>query len=87
MWKTKGSLLLKGQDSRCLAETALKLNVLRLGPSVNVINDRGILDQYSEVLTGFGKLKNFQLKVPLDETVSPVVQTVLRIPYQLRDEL
>ena len=68
-------------------DTALKLNVLRLDPSVNVINDRGILDQYPEVITGFGKLKNFQLKVPLDRTVSPVVQTVRRIPYQLRDKL
>ena len=51
-------------------DTALKLNVLRLGQSVNVINDRGILDQYTEVITGFGKLKTFQLKVPPDRTVS-----------------
>ena len=68
-------------------DTALKLNVLKLGPSVNVINDRGILNQYPEVIKGFGKLKNFQLKVPLDRTVTPVVQTVRRIPYQLRDKL
>ena len=68
-------------------DTALKLNVFRLDPSVNVINDTGILDQYPEVSTGFGKLKNFQLKVPLNRTVTPIVQTVHRIPYRLRDKL
>ena len=68
-------------------ETALKLNVLRLGPSINVINDQGILEQYPEVTTFYGKLKNFQLKIPLDDTVTPVVLSVRCVPYQLREKL
>ena len=86
--ENKRFVVIEGAGQSLLGrDTALKLNVLRLGPSVNVINDRGIFYQYLEMITSFGKLKNFQLKVPLDETVIPVVQTVLRIPYQLRDEL
>lgn len=38
-------------------------------------------------MTGLGKLKNFQLKIPLDETVTPSVQSVRHIPHQLRDKL
>ena len=34
-----------------------------------------------------GKLKNFQLRIPIDETVKPVIQPIRRIPYHLREKL
>ena len=37
--------------------------------------------------SGIGKLKDFQLKVPIDPEVPPVAQPIRRVPYHLHDKL
>ena len=66
---------LSGRDS------SMKLGILTLG-QVNHINTDQILGQFPEITNGFGKLKDFQLKIPIDETVKPFIQPMRRVPYQ-----
>ena len=85
--------VIEGKGHACLGhETALKLNVLRIGPNVtNVCHvntlQPSILEEFPEVTEGFGKLKDFKLKIPTDRIVTPVIQSVCRVPYHLGDML
>ena len=36
---------------------------------------------------GFGKMKDFQLIVPIDPKVQPLAQPIRKVPYHLRDKL
>ena len=75
-------------------ETAIALGVLQLGPQINSLQlstdgeNRGpnILDKFPGCCEGIGKLKDFQLKIPIDAEVQPVAQPIRRVPYHLRDE-
>ena len=42
-------------------------------------------EEYKELFQGVGKLTNFQLKIHVDENVTPVAQPVRRIPYSIRE--
>ena len=76
-------------------ETATALGVLQLGPQINSLQlstdgeNRGpnILDKFPGCCEGIGKLKDFQLKIPIDAEVQPVAQPIRRVPYHLRDKL
>ena len=76
-------------------ETAISLEVLKLGAHVNsleVSTDRAkaevsIFEKFPGCCEGIGKLKYFQLKVPIDSVVQPVAQPITRVPYHLRDKL
>lgn len=87
-------IVIQGEGQTLLGrETATDLGLLHIGPFVNsVTGEQGetnadIVDKYPECFTGFGKLKDFQLKIPIDETVQPVVQPMRRIPYSMREPL
>lgn len=43
-----------------------------------------VLDRHNKVFSGMGKLKNFQLKLHIDESITPVQQPVRRLPYHTR---
>ena len=76
-------------------ETAIALGVLQLEPQINSLQlstdgeNRGpnILDKFPGCCEGIGKLKDFQLKIPIDAEVQPVAQPIRRVPYHLRDKL
>ena len=76
-------------------ETAIALGVLQLGPQINSLQlstdgkNRGpsILDKFPGCCEGIGKLKDFQLKIPIDAEVQPVAQPITRVPYHLRAKL
>ena len=76
-------------------ETVIALGVLQLGPQINSLQlstdgeNRGpnILDKFPGCCEGIGKLKDFQLKIPIDAEVQPVAQPIRRVPYHLRDKL
>ncbi|XP_062585167.1 uncharacterized protein LOC134246834 [Saccostrea cucullata] len=72
-------------------DTALKLNMLRLGPElseyVNSISRQDLLHQFRDVFSGLGKLKNFQLEIPIDKTVKPVAQRVRPVPFSMREKI
>ena len=59
-----------------------------MGLLVNSIqNNNEIFTKYPEAFEGLGKLKDFQLKIPIDHKVPPVVQKLRQVPYQLRGKL
>ena len=77
--------VIEGEGQALLGrETATQLNVLRLGEEVGV----NVLKQEDKLcFEGLGKLKDFQLDIPIDESVKPVAQPVRRVPFSLRDKL
>ena len=67
-------------------ETAIALGVLKLEPQINSLQfspDRenrepNILDKFPGCCEGIGKLKDFQLKIPIDAEVQLVAQPIRR---------
>ena len=69
-------------------ETAIALGVLQLGPQINSLQlstdgenrEPNILDKFPGFCEGIGKLKDFQLKIPIDAEEQPVAQPIRRVP-------
>ena len=79
-------------DGRSLLcrETAEKLGLLRLGPShaVNIVNtEADIKEKYKELFNGVGLLRDYELKLNIDDSVKPVAQPVRRIPFGVREKV
>ena len=78
-------------------ETAISLGVLKQGAHVNSLaievstdgakGEASIFEKFPGCCEGIGKLKDFQLIVPIDPQVQPVAQPIRRVPYRLRDKL
>jgi hypothetical protein len=73
---------------------ATQLNLLRIGPpsalntdNVHALNTENVLQQYSGITNGIGKLKNFQVQLHIDPSVSPVAHQHSRVPFHLRDKV
>ncbi|XP_033758102.1 uncharacterized protein K02A2.6-like [Pecten maximus] len=64
--------------------TATKLGILRVG--VNAVMDC-LTSTDEEIFDGVGKLKEYKLKLHIDETVNPVAQRMYRVPYSLRQRV
>ena len=78
--------VLDGEGPALLGKvTAKELGVLKIevphDDGVNEINDR------SQCFEGIGKLKGYKLHLHVDKSVKPVVQSMYRIPYSLRDKV
>ena len=52
--------------------TASKLGLVDVKVN-NVATDSNLIEQYPSVFQGIGKLKNFQVKLHIDETVPPLL--------------
>jgi len=78
----------KGQ-SLLSCETAIQLGVLKIVRNIegDTSNAEAILEEHQDVFEGIGKLKDYQLKIPIDNDVEPVVQATRRVPFNLRDKL
>ena len=84
----KGQALL-GQD------TATQLGVLKItdpnSSTVNVVDEENtcnkLLKTYEKCFQGIGKLRDFQLEMPIDKTVIPATQQHRRIPLSQRAKL
>ena len=88
-------LVSKSKSSGCLLgrSTATKLGILEIH-QVNDINmpsnsDKvsDILNDFPEVTSGLGKLKNTQVKLNIDTTVKPVSQHLRRVPFHIRNKI
>ena len=67
-------------------EASEKLGLLRVGPQVRCVSSKGHpANKYPSLFRGLGKLKDFQLKVPIDSGVTPVAQKVRKIPFSLQE--
>ena len=70
-------------------ERATQLNVLCLGEEVRVIvlKQEDIFDKCKSCFERLGKLKGFQLDIPINQNVNPVAQLMRRVPFSMRDKL
>ena len=68
-------------------KTAVDLGVLQV--INNIENTEMPISKQFPNLFGdkIGKLKDYQLKIPIYHTINPIVQQTRRIPYNLRDKL
>ena len=91
-------IVIEGSGQALLGRaTASDLGVLKLGQNVHTISKsvdikqpQGIAEIFNKFpgcCEGIGKLKGFQLKIPIDDTVEPIAQPMRRVPYHLRDKL
>lgn len=88
-------ILIEGEGQTLVGrKTATQLGILQLGSNIIAIVSKvhgmtkeQIVKKLPECFTEFGKLKDFQLEIPIDESVKPVVQTLRRIPFDLGDQL
>ena len=67
-------------------KTAEKLGMLRVGLAADVYFTGGyakdkLREIYPQAFTGLGKLKSYQLKLNIDESVTHVAQPIRRIPF------
>ncbi|KAK6192673.1 hypothetical protein SNE40_004107 [Patella caerulea] len=83
-------IVIEGEGQALLGKkTALELDVLRLGPRINAVqtDTAGLKAEYEDCFKGFGKLKDFQLTIPINREETPVISSLRRVPYHLRDRL
>ncbi|XP_060583899.1 uncharacterized protein K02A2.6-like, partial [Ruditapes philippinarum] len=92
--------ILKGTGKPLLGhETALKLGLLHIGPlppgKIHSLEPaqiklgqkqttESILSEYDDRFQGLGRIKDFKLKLYIDESVQPVAQNVRRIPFKMK---
>ena len=62
------------------------LNVLKLGPEVNVLTKSEVKQKYPECFEGIGKLKD-QLKILIDPNDKPVAQNPCRVRLSMRKKV
>ena len=68
--------------------TAVELGLLHIGLVNNVVREEEHMkEKFPKLFNGIGKLKDFQLHIPVDSNVEPVVQPLRRVPYSLREKL
>ena len=70
--------------------TAETLKILRVGPChVNNVGElpAKIMEKYDKLCMGIGVLKDYKLKLNIDEIVPSVAQKVRRVPFGLRDKV
>ena len=88
-------LVSKSKSSGCLLgrSTATKLGVSQIH-QVNEIHSpeehkevSSILNNFPEVTSGLGKLKNTQVKLDKDDTIKPVSQHLRRVPFHIRKKI
>ena len=73
-------------------ETAKILNLLHIGPfQVNNVDSGGlescVRENCKALFTGVGRLKGYELKLHIDESMKPVAQPVRRILFGLREKV
>ena len=68
--------------------TATELGVLNILSDVNALEEsEDNSADYVDFFEGLGKLKNFQLKLPINSDIQPICQPLRRISFNLRDRL
>lgn len=80
-------IVIKGKGKALIGyETAWKLEILKIGIECQVAQVE-IKGSKENLFEGIGKLRNYQLKLPIDRNVVPIAQLVRIIPFQLRDKV
>ena len=66
-------------------QTSRELAILKL--EINAMKDETLFRDFPECFKGVGKLKGFQVKLHIDESVKPVAQKLRPPPYGLREKI
>ena len=91
-----GGCLLSAETAEELGLITLHLNQVTTtkptskGAQKTLIGDKRvqrIVDNYSSILQGQGKLQNKQIELIIDKTIKPVAQKQRRIPFHLRGKV
>ena len=97
--KKVNSHLVVTKSGRCLLghETSRALGLLRIGLGVgrefaqcSVVGEylaSALQAKYLKVFVGFGKLKDYKLKLHVDPEVTPIAQKPRRVPFALREKV
>ena len=82
-------VVMNGEGHRLLGrDTAECLGLLHVGPvQINLVNISDVLDRYPELFKGVGLLKNYELGLHVDSSVTPIVQPLRRVPFQLQKKV
>ena len=83
--------VVKGSGGSLLSwKTSQDLGLLK---AVHHVNDSSstrveeLVKEYDELFHGLGKLKGYQVKLHIDESVQPVAQPHRRVPFHVRQQL
>ena len=94
LFKTEFFVMPGSADTLLGKSSSEELGVLKVRVSVNACESRNVTDKkavlktkYPKLFTGLGKLKNFQLKLHADESVTPIVQAMRRIPFSRKQKV
>ena len=66
-------------------QTSEELRILKI--EINTVSHDALLEEYPECFQGVGKLKGFQAKLHIDESVKPIAQKLRPPPFGLRDKI
>ena len=80
-----GFLMVESETSLLGYTTATELGILQTANAVSV--EKNLFQRYPSLFTGLGKMKNVEVKLHIDENVSPAHQTHRRIPFHRRKSL
>ena len=93
-FKTEFFVMPRPADTLLGRSSSEELGVLKVGVSVNACESRNSTDKkvalktkYPKVFTGLEKLKNFQLKLHVDESLTPIAQAMRRIPFSRKQKV
>lgn len=87
--------MVKGSSGSLLSwKTLQDLSLLQTVQQVKLLPSKleegtpsGLLAEYDDLFHGLGKLKNYQIKLHIDEEVTPVAQPHRRVPFNVRKQL
>ncbi|XP_033111303.1 uncharacterized protein LOC117112337 [Anneissia japonica] len=70
-------------------KTSQQLNLIQPTCSVHIVENftDKLINEFSDILCGVGKLKDYQVHLHIDETVIPVAQGTRRVPFHVRKDL
>ena len=68
-------------------KTAMKLDVLRLGPQVNDVSTPDLIDKYKAYFEGVDRLTDYHVKIHVNKEVNPIAQHPRRVPFSLREKV
>ncbi len=83
---------MKGNGCTLLGyETAKKLGLIKIinsvsSPSNQTVADK-LVDSYTELFRGIGKLKDFQVKLHINTDIQPTCQPHKRVPFHIRQNV
>ena len=66
-------------------QTSEMLAILKI--EINSVSEENLLREFPRVLNGVGKLKDFQAKLHIDESVEPIAQKLRTSPFGLREKI